>query len=73
MNPQNHRCENLGCSKCDTIVRKERKQLVVKLRNIRKLVLTLIRVKQSGLKWLRLTEVLTLVVQSPESFVHIFS
>jgi hypothetical protein len=73
MNPQKHRCENLECSKCDTAVRKERKQLAARRRNIRKLVLTLIRGKQSGLKWLRVTEVLTLIIQSPESFVHIFS
>ena len=36
-------------------------------------MLTLIRGKQSGLKWLGVTEVLNLVVESPDSWVHVCS
>jgi len=36
-------------------------------------VLTLIRVKGSGLKWLGVTEVLNLVAESPDSWVHVCS
>jgi len=43
MNTQKHYCENLKCSKCDTAVRKERKKLVARRRNIRKGVLNSIR------------------------------
>jgi len=38
MNHQKHRCENLKCSKCDRALRKERKQLLARCRNIRKRV-----------------------------------
>jgi hypothetical protein len=57
-NPQKHRCENLKWTKCDTAVRKERKQQVARHINISKCVLTLIREKHSGLKWLGVAEVL---------------
>jgi hypothetical protein len=36
-------------------------------------VLTLIRGKESGLKWLEVTEVLNLVVESPDSLLRICS
>jgi len=70
VNSQKHRCENLKCSKYDTAVRKERKQLVARCRNIKKSVLKLIRGKQSGLKWLGVTEVLNVEVESPDSWVR---
>ena len=52
---------------------KESKQLFARRRNIRKRALTLIRGKQSGLKWLGVTEVLNVAVESPGSWVCVCS
>jgi len=69
VNPQKHHCENLKYGKCDTALRKEREQLSARFRNVSKHVLTLIRGKQRGLKWLGVNEVLNFGIESPDSWV----